>query len=38
MEGQAREWCEREMREVQAELKALEPVDLAEQYRGHWRR
>jgi DNA invertase Pin-like site-specific DNA recombinase len=33
MEGVAREWCEREMREVQTELSALQPVDLAQQYR-----
>jgi hypothetical protein len=33
MEGQAREWCEQEMREVQAQLKSLGRVDLAKQYR-----
>jgi hypothetical protein len=33
MEGQAREWCEQEMRDVQGQLQSLEPVDLGKQYR-----
>ena len=33
MEGLTREWCESEIREVQAGLKAQKPLDLEKQYR-----